>query len=200
MVRETALTKSYHWFSRGRWGVEEGGLRLPTRQGWQMERCGLAPPAPAKEAEVELSSPASFCAWYKVVVLLQQGESLGSTSLGPRSVWMQTSLVHWNGDKSTDQTSLSSQPIPGQGTCMWPRAFLQLSMAPNPLQTVDRSRTGYTELSAQAVPTLLLSCHPVSLRSLCSPKENDKSACNAFLEAWALPDPLPSTTDQRVNG
>lgn len=124
MVRETALTKSYCWLSRGRWAVEEGGLRWPTRQGWQMERCSLAPPALTKEAEVGLPSPASFCACYTVVVLLQQGDAMGSTSLGPHSVWKQTSWVHWNGDKSTDQTRLSSQPVPGQGTCMWPRAFL----------------------------------------------------------------------------
>lgn len=133
MIRETALTKSYCWFSRGRWGVEEGGLRLPTRHGWQMERCSLAPPALTEEAEEELPSPASCCAWYQVVVLLSREMPWGapawdptlqgSTSLGPHSAWKQTSWVHWNGYKSTDQTSLSSQPVPGHGTCMGPRAF-----------------------------------------------------------------------------
>lgn len=87
---------------------------MPTRQGWQMEKCGLSPPAPTEEEEVELPCPASFCAWYKVVVLFQQGDSIGSTSLGSHSAWKQTSWVHWNGDKSTEQTSLSSQPVPGQ--------------------------------------------------------------------------------------
>lgn len=163
------------------------GTEVANKAGLSDGEMQFGTPASAQEAEVEFSSPASFCAWCKVVVLLQQGESLGSTSLGPHSAWKQTSSVHWNGDKSTDQTRLSSQPIPGQGTCVWPRAFLQLSMAPNPLQTVGRSRTGYTGLSAQAVPTLLLSCHPVSLRSLCSPKGNHKSTCNPFLEGFARP-------------
>lgn len=63
------------------------GTEVASNQGWQMERCRLAPPALTEQAEVKLPSPASFCAWYKVVVLLQQGDAMGITSLEPHSAW-----------------------------------------------------------------------------------------------------------------